>query len=141
MSGFDQYEALASIAVTDVLADTVTITPRTGGDYSSPVSDPERPPFTLKGVFSRAPQTMKIGGQKIGGEMRGALRIDANKTELWISRAQMAAHDIRKNDLMRMGDRLQDGAENTGPGFCIVDIEPCDDDTGDYNLILTYEAE
>lgn len=104
MSYFDGIKAAVSTVTAAIFATRAAVVPRKLVQYSDPIADPNRNPFTITGKFSSAPKSVSIRGQKLGGEIPTSIRAKAEAAELWVSAADYtgASGSIEKGDLVRI---------------------------------------
>jgi hypothetical protein len=132
-SPFDSLDVLASGAVMQGFGEEAVLIPRRGSQYAEAAADADRMVVKVRGIFSTLASSSDLRGQGRGGEFKGATRILAEHSALWIAAAQVAELGFRpaKGDLIRLPER------RGIPSYAIAAVHPTS--LGDLNLLLVRE--
>jgi len=133
-SPFSEIDASSQAVMISKFGEDIRITPRLVGNYSV-ATDPGRATKTVKGIPSFLPGAADMKGQRAGGDLVGASRIQISEAEVWLDAAGVASlgYELRKGDLVELLDK---------PGSPTFSIARADDHgDGALTLILTLEAQ
>lgn len=98
---WDQLDALAGQAVTDIFGTACQITPLLTGDYTVG-PDPDRAVATVRAVFSLGPDIEDVRGQRIQGEFPGTTKLGVSEAAI-----QIVAEEAAKIGYVpQSGDRV-----------------------------------
>ena len=132
-SPFDALDRAASSAVVTAYGEQAVLRPRTSEQYVERAADADRNAVTVWGVFSARPTNFDLRGQARGAELDGTTRVNAARSEFWISHEQAEALSFRpaKGDLLSLPGR------HGCPTYAISAILATN--MGDLNLLLVRE--
>ena len=132
-SPFDALDAAASSAVVTAYGEQAVLRPRTSEQYVERAADADRNAVTVWGVFSARPTSFDLHGQARGAELDGTTRVNAVRSEFWITREQAEALPFRpaKGDLLSLPGRPG------SPAYTVSAIQPTN--MGDMAFLLVRE--
>ncbi len=132
-SPFDALDAAASSAVVTAYGEQAILRPRRSEQYVERAADADRNGATFWGVFSARPTSFDLHGQARGSELDGTTRVNAARSEFWITREQADALPFRpaKGDLLTLPGRPG------SPTYAISAIQPTN--MGDLGFLLIRE--
>lgn len=102
---FEAMRAAARAATDATFGGEVLITYRTGGGYTAPAADPERPAHSKCGIFTEALASGDLSGDRKGSEFQGGTQRVGGEAHIRFSAAVVAElRDLRKGDLITLSD-------------------------------------
>jgi len=132
-SPFDALDTAASSAVVTTYGEQAVFRPRRSEQYVERVADADRNGAIVWGVFSARPTSFDLHGQARGAELDGTTRVNAARSEFWITREQVDALPFRP----ARGDLLSLPGRPGSPAYTVSAIQPTN--MGDLNLLLVRE--